>query len=236
MGGSGTARVAGRLREAITGGECAVGSALPPERSLAEAHGVSRTTVRAALAALAAEGLVERRVGRGGGTFVSAPGPGPVTAALRQAVGRAGFPAADLAEARLELEPRCAALAADRISAEARGELAGLQRAMVRARTRSEFFEANARFHSLIAHSSGNAVLAAVVEGLHGPIRELTDDPLRIREPELRETVRAHERILAAFSDGDAVAAEAAMRDHLRAHAEIVAGPVGGLAPEWSRQ
>jgi GntR family transcriptional regulator len=48
-----------------------VGSRLPPERDLADELGVSRSTVRQALGALAGRGLVERGVGRG--TFVARP-------------------------------------------------------------------------------------------------------------------------------------------------------------------
>ena len=47
------------------------GERIPPERELAERLGVSRMTVRQALASLAARGLVERGVGRG--TFVRRP-------------------------------------------------------------------------------------------------------------------------------------------------------------------
>ncbi len=49
------------------------GDRLPAEGALAAALGVSRMTLRQALAALEQRGLVERRRGRGGGTFVAAP-------------------------------------------------------------------------------------------------------------------------------------------------------------------
>ena len=57
-----------QLADRIEAGALAPGDRLPPERDLALALGVSRMTVRQALAALAARGLVERGVGRG--TFV----------------------------------------------------------------------------------------------------------------------------------------------------------------------
>ena len=58
-----------QLADRIESGELAAGERLPPERELADALGVSRMTVRQALASLAARGMVERGVGRG--TFVS---------------------------------------------------------------------------------------------------------------------------------------------------------------------
>ncbi len=56
------------LRDRIANGRLAYGGALPGEQALAAAHGVSRVTVRRALAELEREGLVSRR--RGAGTFV----------------------------------------------------------------------------------------------------------------------------------------------------------------------
>ncbi|HVF62531.1 MAG TPA: GntR family transcriptional regulator [Casimicrobiaceae bacterium] len=48
------------LRSAILAGEWPVGNTLPAERELALSHGVSRITVRHALAALESEGLIRR--------------------------------------------------------------------------------------------------------------------------------------------------------------------------------
>jgi GntR family transcriptional regulator, transcriptional repressor for pyruvate dehydrogenase complex len=56
---------ADRLREDILAGRWAPGAALPPERELSETLGVSRLTLRSALARLAAEGLVQAVHGSG---------------------------------------------------------------------------------------------------------------------------------------------------------------------------
>lgn len=60
--------VADRLRRRITRGEWEWRTPLPSEPALAEHYGVSRPTVRSALAILVEEGLVEKRPGKG--TFV----------------------------------------------------------------------------------------------------------------------------------------------------------------------
>ncbi|WP_214106318.1 GntR family transcriptional regulator [Acrocarpospora catenulata] len=70
--------VADALRAAITSGTFPPGSKIPKEEELEEQHGVSRTTIRRAVAALAAEGLLSPV--RKGGTYVQAhPARQPVT-------------------------------------------------------------------------------------------------------------------------------------------------------------
>lgn len=61
--------IAEELRLEIDGGRLHAGDRLPTEHLLAERFGVNRHTARRAIAALAAEGLVESR--RGSGTFVT---------------------------------------------------------------------------------------------------------------------------------------------------------------------
>jgi DNA-binding FadR family transcriptional regulator len=63
-------RVTERLITAVAVGEFLPGTRLPAERDLSPLLGVGRTTVRAALDDLAARGLIEKRRGRAGGTFV----------------------------------------------------------------------------------------------------------------------------------------------------------------------
>jgi GntR family transcriptional regulator len=123
------AQIEERLAERIESGDLAVGERLPPERELAEWLGVSRMTVRQALGALSARGLVERGVGRG--TFVRAPGKivHNLSGALgfTAQLGRQGLAAGatvisaaereapDAVAAALELEPGAAALRIQRV-------------------------------------------------------------------------------------------------------------------------
>jgi GntR family transcriptional regulator len=61
------------LSDAIATGQIAPGDRLPTEQDLSAWLGVSRMTLRHALAELAQRGLVTRTVGRSGGTFVAEP-------------------------------------------------------------------------------------------------------------------------------------------------------------------
>lgn len=63
------AQIEEQIADRICGGELPAGARIPSERELAAGLGVSRMTVRHALASLAGRGLVERGVGRG--TFVA---------------------------------------------------------------------------------------------------------------------------------------------------------------------
>ena len=60
-----------RLAEDIERGKYPVGSRIPPEHELEALYKVSRVTVRRALSELTAEGLLEKKQGKG--TFVSTP-------------------------------------------------------------------------------------------------------------------------------------------------------------------
>ena len=67
------------LRDRILSGAVGFGARLPTENELAEAHGVSRVTVRRALGELERERLIERR--RSAGTrVIYRPSPAPMTA------------------------------------------------------------------------------------------------------------------------------------------------------------
>jgi GntR family transcriptional regulator len=74
-------KVADSIRGDIASGQWVAGDALPSEAQLMETHGVSRNTVRHALAVLGNSNLVRRQQGRG--TFVAEQGVSHVLGDLR---------------------------------------------------------------------------------------------------------------------------------------------------------
>ncbi|MQS12204.1 GntR family transcriptional regulator [Streptomyces kaniharaensis] len=74
-------QVAAAMRQSIATGEWPPGTQLPTETDLAEKYGVSRPTVRLAVAALRSEGLLDVKQGRG--TFVRTTVHGPASAMER---------------------------------------------------------------------------------------------------------------------------------------------------------
>ncbi|MFI5956397.1 FadR/GntR family transcriptional regulator [Cryptosporangium sp. NPDC051539] len=77
--------VVDQVRGAILDGTILAGERLPSERELAEQFGVSRATLREALRALEAVGLIEIRVGAHGGAFATEGGSGRTADTFRHA-------------------------------------------------------------------------------------------------------------------------------------------------------
>ncbi|MFF3115277.1 GntR family transcriptional regulator [Kitasatospora sp. NPDC057904] len=81
-------QVAAAMRQAIATGEWPPGTQLPTETDLAQTYGVSRPTVRLAVAALRSEGQLDVKQGRG--TFVRTTVNGPSATMERTVTLRAG--------------------------------------------------------------------------------------------------------------------------------------------------
>jgi GntR family transcriptional regulator, transcriptional repressor for pyruvate dehydrogenase complex len=80
------------------------GQRLPPERELAKQLGVSRNTVREAMSMLEVAGLLERRIGSAGGSFIARSNSAIVARGIADGMTLGRFTLANLAEARLALE------------------------------------------------------------------------------------------------------------------------------------
>ena len=207
--------VAEQLRREITLGLIQVGEKLPSERNLLLLFGVSRITVQQALNLLEAEGLVEARRGRGGGTFVI--GAPHDAGSKRRLIERIRQDRAVIAEAvacRREVEPAAAALAAGRRT---RDDLSRLRDLLSRARATdddAEFTNIDSQFHMAIVEVSGNRFLLDVVARVRLAI---VDAILVLPETPLwrGKSLREHQAILNAIETRDGDAARKAMARHV---------------------
>jgi DNA-binding FadR family transcriptional regulator len=189
------------------------GARLPPERQLAHELGVSRGSLRKALADLEAEGRIWRHVGRG--TFI---GDRPVATVqdLSDVVRRTN--PAGVMEARLALEPELARLAALHAT---RADLDELAACMSAARAAEDWraYEYNDnRLHRAIAQATANIVLLALFDSLNTVRRTVTWGRQR-RSPQRPDpdhhSFVEHERIVDAIAHREAAQAAEAMRAHL---------------------
>jgi DNA-binding FadR family transcriptional regulator len=205
-----------QMRNAILGGRLKQGERLPPERELASQFGVSRVTVRDALRALEATGLVEIRVVARGGAFVRAPSGSIVGQAMADMMVMAAVSPDDVVEARLLVELGTVTLACARATDEDLEALRELD-----ARAASELAggtytrELSWDFHALLARAAHNGA----VEGLTQSFRDtLSMHPVRVREPRqkaFKATVQEHRRIFEAVENRDAPAARREIAGHL---------------------
>src|SRR3954467_4471621 len=97
--------IADQIRQAIVTGKLDQGERLPPERELAEQFGVSRVTVRDALRALEAMGLIEVKVGARGGAFVTVPSGSIVGQTMSDMMMMSAVSPEDIVEARPVARP-----------------------------------------------------------------------------------------------------------------------------------
>lgn len=208
-------QIADQIRELIDRGGFEAGMRLPPERDLATQLGVSRPSLREALIALDVEGRVEVR--SGSGVYVSAPRARPA-AARTPAMGESP---SQLMEARSVIEGEVVVLACARIDADTLARLGVVLQDMASAieqrRTRVDL---DRLFHLTLAEASGNAVLARLV----GEMFDERHSPISAKMRSRFETTRTwkaalqeHEAVLKAVQARDPIAAQAAMRAHLKA-------------------
>jgi DNA-binding GntR family transcriptional regulator len=189
------------LKDLIVAGRLVPGEQIL-EDQVKQDLGVSRTPVREALQRLQFEGLVEVRPHKG--TFVSRVD----VESLRE-----------IFEFREAIEGQAAALAALRMSPEARAELQQLQdvfRQSVASGDPKSFHESDTRLHRAVVAACGNGRLqqaVSIIESLIARTRFLSIIALTRMEQSSSE----HEAIIDAVVRGDPRAAEERMRNHIRA-------------------
>jgi DNA-binding FadR family transcriptional regulator len=207
--------IADQIRQAIVTGRLAEGERLPPERELAEQFGVSRVTVRDALRALEAMGLIEVRVGARGGAFVTAPSGTIVGQTMSDMMMMSAVSPEDIVEARLVVELGTVTLACSRATAEDLQRLRELdERARAAIADKTYTRELSWDFHALVAAAAHNGA----VEGLTSSFRSsLSMHPIRTREGGRAHalTVEEHGRILDALVRRDAATARRELAQHL---------------------
>jgi GntR family transcriptional repressor for pyruvate dehydrogenase complex len=221
-------QIARQIRNSIRDGLLKVGAQLPPERDLVQQFGASRASVREALSALEMLGLIECRGGQG--NFIKADGSdGTIDGELLRTLLQDHDPY-EIFEARLEMEPRLAYLAAERATDEERDRLAAhvarmreLGELIVAAVDRhalvEEYMEEDRKFHLEIGRAAHNSVLFTVFSGVNLMMKETHWKAMKskgLHDPaHVASYAVEHHAILAAILATDARAAERQLRRHL---------------------
>jgi GntR family transcriptional repressor for pyruvate dehydrogenase complex len=196
-------------------GELRPGDRLPPERDLAKLLGVSRPTLRAAIRSMAAVGVLQSK--QGAGTFVvESDGPPALDSApLRMMASLHGFTTGEMFEARRSLEMAIAGLSAERASADQMAsmseEVAGMFASLD---DPEQFLVHDMRFHQMVAASSGNRILTALMNMVATVLFDVRRKTVN-RARDLKESAEMHRQIYRAIRDRNSDDARNAMRDHL---------------------
>jgi DNA-binding FadR family transcriptional regulator len=203
--------VIAQIREAILSGRYVQGDRLPTEREMARQFGVSRVTVRDALRALEAGGLIEIRVGGQGGPYVRGPDTALLAENLRTHLHLQGSTFRELAEARLALETTAARLAAERATEE---DLMALRNALEPAGSNGTA-TLSVDFHEALVRASHNGALATMWLAARSLLAEAMNH-LHARQPDMAEVARkVHTQLYEAIAAHDGDSAVRLMRDHL---------------------
>ncbi|WP_406830041.1 GntR family transcriptional regulator [Pedococcus sp. KACC 23699] len=213
-----------QLATAIRLGVFTEGEQLPPERELAERLGVSRSTLREAIAALRDSGLVTTRRGRGGGTVVTYVGLEPGTG--RHDV-RTGAVLTDALDFRRVVEPGATALAATRtLAPDQRAWLLESAEVARQAPDNAAHRLADSRLHLAIATLSASPMLIEAVTRAQWALHELLC-AIPVLPTNIAHSNDQHDAVVSAILGGDADRARSAMEEHCDATAALLRGLLG---------
>ncbi len=211
-----------KIKELISSGEFTAGARLPTERELTQKFGVSRSSLREAVRALALVGVLESRVGDG--TYVTTLEPDLLLTGI-------GF-VSDLASSasllelhaiRRLLEPEATRMATPRLNDEDFARLEQSLQQMEGAQGVPAFIEADTEFHRIILAACGNAALASLIQNLSGTTLRARLWQSLVERSATAATLASHRSIYTALVARDADMAAAADLIHL------------GIAEEWLR-
>ena len=154
-----------QLRELIFRGEFKAGEKILTERELAEAFGVSRTSVRDAINKLVVMGLLDQKQGQG--TFVRSP-ESKEKSVLATMVESQNASITDLLEVRMGLECNAAALAASRaVEKDFQFMEKSIEEMQKEVKSGRLGNEADASFHMAIAYATNNPLQVFIMKNFY---------------------------------------------------------------------
>lgn len=209
-----SSRIVAQVRGALFSGAVRSGDPIGSENELAEQFGVSRMSVRDALRMLEAMGIVEIRLGAGGGARVAQPSLDRFSDSLAIQLALIGVSPEEVLQAQGAIEHLTAELAASNATVEDLQTLrelldeAGRNLDDPRATT-----ELGRAFHMAVARASHNRVLEAQLNALRESLwRPGTKPPTRTVA---KRVLATHEAIFRAIEAGDRETAGRLMSEHL---------------------
>jgi GntR family transcriptional repressor for pyruvate dehydrogenase complex len=210
-----SSRIVDEVREALYDKRLSPGDFLGTEKDLAERAGVSRIVARDALRTLQALGVVEIKVGAGGGARIAHGNPALFAEALAVQLSLAGTTVREMMDAQRAIETTTAELAAENATPE---DLVRLRRSLAEHEETladdAAYTRTCMRFHLAVAEASHNRVLVAQLLSLQHvswPAQNKT-----LTAPVARHILEVHRQLVDLIEARDAAAARRLMDDHVK--------------------
>lgn len=214
--------VARQIAQAIREGRFLPGVALPPERELTRKFNVSRPILREALYHLEVQGYITVQHGRG--TFVKDPDTDILNVPLNQWLKTNLIFIKQFYEARIAIEPVCAALAAVHATPQdiaALNEILESEEKLVNDDNIASFVSGDIDFHSTIARIAGNVLLIKMLNSLITPETDVRKVILRLPNHKLT-TYSDHYKVFKAIEKHTPETARKAMIAALRRPLDVI--------------
>jgi DNA-binding FadR family transcriptional regulator len=214
--------VARQISQAIQEGRFVAGQALPPTREFAKTFGVSRPILQEALGILQIQGLVTIRQGKG--AYVKDPNTDILNVSLKTWLTANWQLVDNFYEARLAIEPVCAARAAEYASPE---EVEELRSILVQIEhypdvaSTPALVSGDIDYHSTIARFSRNEFLVKMLNSLIVPETDVRKIVLRLPN-HVKTTNEDHWRVFRAIEKHNPAAARKAMSSALSRPLEVI--------------
>ncbi|SMD02541.1 transcriptional regulator, GntR family [Desulfocicer vacuolatum DSM 3385] len=196
--------VVDQIQEAILNRTLRPGDMLPPERELRETFNISRGTLRESLRVLEQKGLIEIRLGTGGGAMVKNAGTEQLTETLGLMIRSGTLSVQDIGEFRQGIEGQIARLATRRATPE---DIAILEDLVENARVKTSqgaveaFLDIDQAVHKEMGRIAGNALYQYAAQVVHDNIRKYYDNFLDFTQKRMEENLLDLQRIVKAMQD-----------------------------------
>ena len=210
-----------QIQEAIFDGRLETGQILPAERELKAMLNVSRGTLREALRVLEQKGLIEIKLGVGGGSVVKAVDTEQISESLGLLIRSQKVSLNHLAQFREDVEGIIAAHAAQWHGKE---DLKNLKQLLSKAlecvetghSKRNAFIDIDKRIHMTMAEITGNPIYISVLHSIHDNIHRYYDRFLSMEEPELQENYQDLCNIIDAVDNSQVERARELAQHHVK--------------------
>lgn len=213
-----------QIKQLIRDGRLKPGDRLPNERDLCQQLGVSRVTVREALRALEATGLIQVRLGAQGGSFLTSPSLELVGENLAHLLTLSPIAASAATEARQIFELGLLPLILERATPE---DIAALRELVAEARAANAdgvySTDMSAAFHVRLAACTHNPAIEALMHSFHGPLLSSLREAKSVAPNMGIKGIDEHSGIIDAIEEGHLGRAQAILTQHLERTARRVA-------------